>query len=94
LRGTLGITGAWRQICALKTLKLYPAHRVPPKTMQRYNCDICTAQCTFEAMQMCQMPSEKCPVLLGMTLGIVVDRRPTDADPEFPSEFSYAEPRI
>jgi hypothetical protein len=60
------------------------------KSIARYCCDICTAQCTFEAMQMCQMPAERCPVLLGITLGVVVDRRPTDRDPAFPSEFSYA----
>lgn len=56
----------------------------------RYSCDICTAQCTFEAMQMCPVSADKCPVLHKLTSGEIVDRRSTDADPNFPSEFTYA----
>lgn len=55
-----------------------------------YSCVVCTAACTFEAMQMCQMPPEACPVLRDLRSGLVTDRRPTDADPTFPSEFTYA----
>lgn len=57
--------------------------------MNRYNCDACSAQCTYEAMQMCQLDNHNCPVILLLESGIIVDRRPTDFDPTFPSEFSY-----
>lgn len=55
-----------------------------------YSCEVCTAACTFEAMQMCQMPPESCPALRDLQTGVAVDRRATDADPTFPSEFTYA----
>ncbi len=57
-----------------------------------YSCDVCTAQCTFEAMQMCQLPNDQCPVLLDLKAGVIVDRRATDRDPNFPSEFTYRNP--
>ena len=61
------------------------------RTEQRqYNCDICTAQCNFEAMYMCQRPIESCPVIVKLATGEIVDRRLSDNDPNFPSEFTYA----
>lgn len=60
--------------------------------VRRYTCDVCTASCMFEAMQMCAQ-RDFCPVIIKLESGEIVDRRPTDNDPEFPSEFSYAEPR-
>ena len=37
-----------------------------------------------------QLPPERCPVYLKLQRGEIVDRRPTDFDPTFPTEFSYA----
>lgn len=59
--------------------------------MNRYNCEICTASCTIEAMMMCPVEVDECPVLRLLESGVIVDRRPTDIDPNFPSEFTYAE---
>lgn len=52
--------------------------------MSGYSCDACTASCTFEAMQMCQLGPLNCPVILKLQSGEIVDRRPTDSDPTFP----------
>lgn len=56
--------------------------------MNRYSCDSCSAQCTFEAMQMCQL--DDCPTIALLNAGVIIDRRPTDIDPRFPSEFTYS----
>lgn len=55
---------------------------------QSYICPLCTASCTFEAMAWCEQAPNECPVFVGLESGEIVDRRPTDLDPNFPSEFS------
>lgn len=57
---------------------------------QHYSCNECTATCTFEAMQMCQLDTHECPVIADLNAGTIVDRRLTDFDPTFPSHFTYA----
>ena len=59
--------------------------------MKWYSCDACSAQCTFEAMQMCQLSDDTCPVSIKLKSGEIVDRRKDDIDPKFPSWFSYAD---
>lgn len=54
-----------------------------------YSCEACGAACTFEAMTWCQLPIEQCPVYAKLQTGEIADRRPTDTDPTFPSEFTY-----
>lgn len=54
----------------------------------QYNCEICSAGCTYEAMVMCDLPAEQCPTLEKLSTGEITDRRPTDLDPSFPSEFT------
>ena len=63
-----------------------------PDLAPHYSCPACTAGCTFEAMQMCGLPADRCPIIQGLTDGSIVDRRPTDADPEFPSAFTRRGP--
>lgn len=65
------------------------AHWCPATGNPVYSCEACTAQCTFEAMQMCQLPNDRCPVLLKLASGEITDKRMTDRDPTFPSEFTY-----
>jgi hypothetical protein len=40
-------------------------------------------------MQLCCLSADECPTLKALESGNVVDRRHTDAYPDFPSEFSY-----
>jgi hypothetical protein len=61
------------------------------KPLRWYSCEGCSAQCTFEAMVMCHLSVDKCPVSIKLAHGEIVDRRSTDTDPNFPSEFTYAE---
>mgnify|MGYP001413862470 CR=1 FL=1 len=55
-----------------------------------YSCETCLAACTFEAMMQCPLEKEACPTFQLLAQGKIVDRRPTDFDPEFPSVFSWA----
>lgn len=54
-----------------------------------YDCPNCGAGCTLEAMQQCNTPGE-CPTIKYLKLKIIVDRRPSDRDPNFPSIFTYS----
>lgn len=56
-----------------------------------YSCYECGAACTFEAMNWCVLEAKDCPVIQKLQTGEIVDRRPTDADPTFPSEFSLSD---
>lgn len=54
-----------------------------------YSCELCAAQCTFEAMQMCLVDKESCPTYEKLLSGEITDRRLSDIDPNFPSDFTY-----
>lgn len=41
-------------------------------------------------MQQCELRGAGCPTLTRLEFGLIVDKRPTDACPDFPSEFSYS----
>lgn len=59
---------------------------------RQYNCEVCSASCTFEAMQMCTEEYEDCPVIQDLKDGIMTDRRPDDYNPDFPTVFTYLKP--
>lgn len=60
------------------------------QSVRSWSCPLCTAACTFEAMQMCNQPIESCPALKALASGEIKDRRSSDVCPDFPSEFTFA----